>query len=193
MSTRKVLHEYWKNPEKENSPRKYIGSPNGIKRSNYLAGLVREHAPKNSSILEPGCNVGRNLNVLWGAGYKDLSGLEINQRASVLMLKTFPHMAARIYQGPIELTVDSLPVFDLVFTMAFLVHLHTDSEWVFEKLANCAGKTIITVEDETSKGSRHFSRNYEDVFSQFRFEQLQVETNIPGLNTHYFARVFKRI
>ncbi len=185
------LHEYWRNPDEMNDP---IGYFQATERSAFLLSLVDQYVSTDVLILELGCNVGRNLNHLWQAGYKNLTGVEINAEAIRLMKERFPDMRAIIYQGTIEDHVKELKEYDLVFTMAVLEHIHRDSEWVFSEMVRIA-KCLITIEDEKNVSERHFPRNYKNVFEALGLSQTyekHVSQN-EGLNSNFFARVFKKI
>lgn len=190
------LLEYWKSPwDGRNAPGNYL---EGKERSELLLRLVRQHADTDASVLEIGCNVGRNLHFLYSAGFTNLTGIEISEEALRLLKATFPEMAQRIrtYNAPAE---DALPhmntdSFDLVFTMAVLEHIHSDSEWVFREIVRTANQTLITIEDEEHVSWRHFPRNYRRVFQSLGMEQIYEEdcSDIPGLGPGFVARVFRK-
>jgi len=70
--SRDELYQYWKKPyDGYNLPQDYIG---GNERSQFLVRLIRKYVKTNAYILEIGCNVGRNLNYLFNAGYTKLGG-----------------------------------------------------------------------------------------------------------------------
>jgi SAM-dependent methyltransferase len=200
LSNRDELHSYWKSrsDNDRNSPSDYLDS---IERSQFLLDLISPYVDKRNQILEPGCNVGRNLNYLYSHGFDQLSGIEINPDA-VEMLKTeHPDLAseADIYQGEIEniITEFESGEFDIVFTMAVLEHIHPDSEFIFEEIARVADEYIVTIEDEASTSHRHVPRNYKDIFTQFDFELIKT---LPGqsfpdnveLAECFVARVFRK-
>src|SRR3990167_6731848 len=135
MKSREELHAYWRNPEPKNAPETYVNYP---ERTEYLVGLLKERAHTSESIMELGCNVGRNLKGLYDAGFSNLYGVEINLTALAMMLHTYPEVPAMVYTGAIEdlLNPNHLPACDVVFTMCVLMHLHPDSEWVFGEIAN---------------------------------------------------------
>ena len=74
--TRQECYEYWKNPDSQNNP---IGYLEPIQRSEFLYERIKNVVKPDDSILELGCNVGRNLNYLWNNGYHELSGVDINK------------------------------------------------------------------------------------------------------------------
>ena len=194
MKTRAELHAYWRNPEEKNSPKTYVNHP---ERTEYLVGLMQRYAELTDRIWELGCNVGRNLNGLWIAGYREIEGVEINNSAVDLMRLTYPDMRATVYRGKIEDMIrftgsDYLDAADVIFTMCVLMHIHPDSEFVFGEIARLAEKYIITIEDEVKETWRHCPRNYRGVFEPFGFEQVFME-NIPWGEHGCVARVMKRV
>src|SRR5579864_7953029 len=55
---------------------------------------------KNSSILEVGCNVGLNLNLLQRLGFTNLTGLELNPKTCEIARKNNPGI--KFINSPIE-------------------------------------------------------------------------------------------
>jgi SAM-dependent methyltransferase len=166
------IHRYWKNPDSDNDPHEYAMQHQA--RSKFLVKLLRRYVPLEGSVLEVGCNTGRNLNAALHAGYRNLKGIEINSDAAELMKKYFPELAkvADIRVGPIEQLVRSVENVECVFTMAVLVHIHPSSDWVFPELAKRAA-TVITIELETGFGGRWFPRNYKEVFEGAGMRQVE--------------------
>ena len=62
------------------------------------------------------------------------------------MKQNFPDMQVITYEGSIEDRIKELMEHDLVFTMAVLEHIHSDSEWVFSEMARKAKRFLITIE-----------------------------------------------
>ena len=174
------------------NPSNYL---HGSERSEYLVSLVKQYIKSDASILELGCNVGRNLNHLWKSGYSNLSGVEINPDALKLMKRNFPDMQVITYEGSIEDRIKELGDYDLVFTMAVLEHIHSDSEGVFSEIARKAKKYLITIEGEKKIESElHFPRNYKTIFEGLGLQQVYEKqlSQKEGLNTNFYARVFSR-
>lgn len=111
---------YWRDPPDEgNRPDAYAAEGGG--RSRHLADLLAAHVEPTSSVLEVGCNVGRNLHFLHDAGFEDLTGVEINASAVEQMRPRFPELAdVVVHVGPAEEELPELDPFDVVFTMAVL-------------------------------------------------------------------------
>jgi len=198
QKTRKELHLYWKDPrDKDNSAALYLKE--GGLRSKFLVKLIKKHTTSfQNSVLEIGCNVGRNLNYLSHAGYKKLSGIEISTEAVKLMKKSYPVLckSAKIYNSPVERIIKKLgdSQFDIVFSMAVLQHIHRDSEWIFREMARITKQYIITIEDEHGLTWRHFPRNYKTIFGKLNVVQVEQMNckHIKGLSKNFMARVFKK-
>ena len=91
---REKLHQYWRNPSHGNLPEKYFEVK---ERSEFLANIIKKYEKNlDAKILDIGCNVGRNLNYLFFAGYQNnLCGIEINSKAIQLMKTAFPEMFSK--------------------------------------------------------------------------------------------------
>jgi SAM-dependent methyltransferase len=173
----------------------------GAARSQFLVETIKKYAKPNAKILEIGCNVGRNLNCLFLAGFRGLSGIEINESAVQLLKQSFPEMAdhTSIYNAPVEECIGHFgnDEFDIVFTMAVLEHIHRDSRWVFPEIMRIAKGYLVTIEDERGKSWRHFPRNYRRVFETLGMRQIEETrcSEIDGLNdstSSFYARVFAK-
>lgn len=179
-----------------NKPEDYL---EGAERSRFLVDLVRTYARPEWRILEIGCNIGRNLQHLFLAGFSNLEGIEISEEAVRQLRAAFPKMAqhANIRVAPAEEALPSLEdkSFGLVFTMAVLEHIHAESEWLFAHIVRITGKILITIEDEKNVSERHFPRNYQRVFEKLGMRQVHKVggRKIEGLrNRSFVARVFER-
>lgn len=72
---RKECRKYWRYPgDSRNSPESYIFL---VGRSHFLLKIMKKYVEPQMKIMEIGYNVGRNLNYLFKAGYKNLAGVEI--------------------------------------------------------------------------------------------------------------------
>lgn len=190
--TREELHEYWKTRLMvgENGILKYF---NGKKKSQYLVRLIDSLGlSKSVSILELGCNVGRNLNELYVAGYKNLTGIDICQRAINKLKHSYPHIT-KVVERSIEAFFTKPRSYDVIFSMAVLEHLPQESDSVFKNIAQSA-RTIITIEYEgPSSTPRIIERDYKNIFEKLGFVEIFSEDvkKINSLNK-YTARIFKR-
>lgn len=189
------IHSYWRlPPDENNAPDKYVeASP---LRSEALTQLFERYIPKEGRVLEVGCNAGRNLDHLYRAGYHNLAGIDISEAAIQKMAEAYPHTRAvtKIRIGPVEKVISNFArrSYDAVFTMAVLVHIHPDSEWVFAEIAKRTKKYLIIVEDEHNISSRHFRRDYRPIFENLEFSQIEEIRPFPGLpKKSYVGRVFE--
>lgn len=194
MKNKEEILNYWANPSSTNKPIVYLKP---IERSCFLLQVVKKYASANARILEPGCNVGRNLNHLYQAGYNNLTGIDINKDALQLLETTFPQLSAnaKLHNAEIEDVIKKFKEneFDLVYTMAVLEHIHPDSEWIFADLARITGSYLITIEDEAAVSWRHVPRNYKKIFEPLGLAQIEEGSCIPaGLSQGFRLRVFRK-
>jgi len=198
--TVRQIHDYWKNPSENNLPEKYVNPKGNLIRSKMLIRLIKENTDltNQSSILELGCNVGRNLNLLMEDGFQNIHGIEINQHAIKKMQEIYPNLRkhAKITTNSLENTLKEFPknYFGLVFTMAVLEHIHKDSEWVFTEIKRITKKYLITIEDEKTISDRHFPRNYGDIFERLDMKQIFCYdcNEMPNWKGNFHARIFKK-
>jgi len=126
---KKSIYNYWKNPDANNLPETYLdNSDYVIKRTNYLVNFISGYSDKNDAILELGCNVGRNLFYLYKTGFKNLTGIEINDQAVEMLYQHYPEMKENfaVYCDSIENVIKTIPddSFDMVFSVAVLQQIH---------------------------------------------------------------------
>ena len=147
--SRDELHQYWKQPwDNMNLPQGYLKHE---ARSLFLVDITKKYASSSAStILEIGCNVGRNLEYLYRFGFRQLSGIEISESALQLLRQSYPDMSscATIYNSPVENVIRDFNdgQFDIVFTMAVLEHIHPESEWVFPEIARITQSPSMRIE-----------------------------------------------
>lgn len=173
IDDRSRLHDFWRSESPEgNEPWRYLEVEH---RSEALLGLV-SFLPKEAQILEVGCNVGRNLAHLFGAGYKEVEGIEISPHAVRLLRESYPQLArTRIHVGAAEdilpkLTSDS---FDLVFTMAVLEHIHPESVLVFDHIARLTQR-VLAIEPRLYHSShRQFPHDVPALFCSRGFRLVE--------------------
>jgi SAM-dependent methyltransferase len=206
---REALQAYWSSrgaPEADdsNALSRYTET---VTWSCFLADWIAQAGLRpDSRILELGCNIGRNLAFLRYRGFTRLSAIEINPNAIAAMRDYYPETAAALdlKPGALETVLPTLPSqeFDLVFSMAVLVHIHSDSEFVFAEAVRVSRRYVLTVEDERSEGARHRRRNYEEVFTALGCRQVRTLdfatagpelTRLLGLQREYVARLFERV
>ncbi|KKN06360.1 hypothetical protein LCGC14_1078020 [marine sediment metagenome] len=188
-------HDYWRNPPAIDSPTTYLA---GNEISELFFGLVEKYVDRSGRMLEIGCSVGRNFNILNMGGYNNLYGIEICPESIGLLKNAFPVLAesCQVYNIPVEDIIKHLPYqgYDAVYTIAVLEHIHSDSEWIFADMARIIKDVLITIEDEVGVSCHTFPRNYKKIFEGLDMEQVE-ETNckgIEGLSGSYVARVFRQ-
>jgi len=176
---------YWASPPDEiNKPETYAGFS---ERSDYLLRVLRPYVNKTDSILELGCNVGRNLAALWDAGYHNIQGVDINPSAIELGKGLYPPLKALIHHDIIEDFIKTCSVYDCIFTLAVLMHLSDDD--TIKLIQSKVGRVLITIEDERTNGERHFARNYKRMFTRLQQTHTEkVHIIPPGLTTRVFTR-----
>lgn len=191
-------HDYWKCPDDGmNNPLEYLvdSEVHRLRNASLLA-VFERHVDRSDSVLEIGCNAGRNLHVLQSAGYKHLSAVEISESAINVMRRLLPtiYRNSNITIGAIEDVIRTIPKtrHDIIFTMAALVHLPYESDWVIKEICKRAKKKIIVFEYEASNGepARHFPRNYKRQFEQHKRPEIDRLWPVPGLPKSYVCRVF---
>lgn len=136
-------HEYWSSRTTDadgNRPNAYVktSSFQEIEMFNSL----QPHINKDSNILEIGCNVGRNLNYLYGQGYKNLTGIEINPNAIEVGRNHFKELysdpSVNISVGPAkDFLSNNSNQYDAIFTLAVLQHMIQEEQdfalnWIAE-------------------------------------------------------------
>lgn len=123
----------------------------GISRTSlnkeFLDGVLK----KGERILEVGCNVGNQLDLLKAMGYSDLWGVE---------LQSYAVEVARKRTGGLNIVLGSafdLPfkddLFDMVFTAGVLIHLSpSDINTALDEIHRCARSYIWGFEYYSEKG-----------------------------------------
>jgi pseudaminic acid biosynthesis-associated methylase len=108
----------------------------GVTRSALNAEFLAD-VPREARILEVGCNAGNQLLALWGAGFSNLTGLEIQPYAAELARARVP--GAEIVVGSaLELPFPD-GAFDLVVTNGVLIHIApSDLPRVLSEIVRCS-------------------------------------------------------
>ena len=200
---RKMLNKqqaYWINPhDKPNKPEAYVKKELEV-RSNFLFNLMRKYIfiHRKNAILEIGCNAGRNLNYLYQHGFVKLSGIEINPSAIDLMKKVYPDMYknSNITLGSLESTIPLIKdnAYNVTISMAVLMHLPYDSNFIFKQIARITKDYIITIENERPEilCKTHFPRDYQKIFGELGFFEIDSgKCKVKDLET-YTWRIFKK-
>jgi SAM-dependent methyltransferase len=112
---------------------------------------------KDAKILEIGCNCGRNLEYLRRVGYKNLTGNDINKYAFEHMSNIYPELFNNIEKkiGAMENISEELDEkYDIVFTMAVLMHLDTKQRDVIYNWLKNNAKYIIIIEPYSENATK---------------------------------------
>jgi len=147
----------------------YAEAPQWSSRSQTIINILGPIVSKDDSILEIGCNLGRNLNHLWQAGYKNVRGMEISEHAVKRLRSEYPCLAMiSVDIGPAEQSIQKYDdkSIDVIFTMAVLEHLHPDSRFLFNEIARVVGKYVLAIEPREGKRSHmQYPWNMKDEFT----------------------------
>jgi len=188
--------KYWENPDDELNGAELYLDKTFEARSHYLSDLIKAYLPETTSALEIGCNVGRNLNILNQNLGIAVGGIDINPKALTLLKTHYPNIANGSFSlGNIPDVIQTIPdqSFDLVYSMAVLMHLHPttpDSFW--HQVTRVAKHGIITIENEQSSSNRNWERNYKDLFEPCGVQEIFSETCSHPLLEFCTARIFKK-
>ena len=191
MEYKNKQQEYWADPDDEpNFPIEYSKH---TRRSDYLLSVITKYIDKKETILEIGCNIGRNLNALYKEGYSGLTGIDINTKALKQSKQIYPNLKATLINDSIENWAKDKKRYDCVYTMAVMIHLPYESNWVFKEIAKKAKHALITIEDEENVTWKHFPRDYKKIFSRFGWKEVFSEVlDGPDALKGYRTRVFKK-
>nr|WP_303650387.1 class I SAM-dependent methyltransferase [Halalkalicoccus sp. NIPERK01] len=179
------IHRQWAERSGEYSP-DYYAYYGSNEASELLRRTLDRLPASDPSVLELGCSSGRHLAHLHEHGYRDLSGIEINDEAIDVMEETYPALAAcgTFYLDTIEEVVTGFEDgrFDAVYSVETLQHIHPDNEWVFEELSRVTADLLVTVENEGSGDETVnyvngefplYYRDWEAVFSDLDFREVE--------------------
>lgn len=183
---------YWRTAGGDNAPGEYaVASPT---RAAFLLGLVRALEPRPFSVLEVGCNVGRNLEILRREGIPHLAGIDVRD-CSVEMEEHFPELAASalFWWRPAAVALKYLneDVFDVVFSLAALMHMAEDS--IMVEMSRVARNHVITIEIEDRGWPLFYPRDYRAVFEGLGFRQIYEQVAMDEPLNKYIARLFERV
>ena len=190
-------YAFWKNPGFSNEPQyiKDMCVPEFYLGLGEITDLVVETLSKylgfEDSILELGCGTGRNLAGLKSAGFKNLSGIEINMDAIKLGVRSFDLDGVKIKCSTVEEA--EFVRSDCIFTQGLLQHLPPESDLIHWVMSKKARKIIMVIENESPVGVRSWGRDYKDIFEGLGWKEVESLSN-TGLYGHApttTMRVFK--
>ena len=189
------VRRQWADRSGEYSPA-YYAHYGPDETSESVRDILRQRLARDASVLELGCSSGRHLSHLSDDGFTDLSGVELNPDAFDVMADHYPDLweAGTFYADAIEDVVGEFDddVFDAVYSVETLQHVHPDAEWVFEEIARITGDVLVTVEieDDAEDADRVerdedpdvnyvrdefplYYRDWSEVFGDLGFEQVE--------------------
>ena len=182
----------WINPDNKNTPREY---KKHLERSVFVYDQAFDpYVPLDSSILDIGCNCGRDLNYLYRHGYKNLTGIDVSKDALNYVSMFWPEMMNQEYEQPLLIHSPIEDIikhfedlsFNVVYCFSVLMHLPDELTWIFEEMKRITKNYIIIVEDD--------KRNYSEIFSDESFSQIasiQLNRHIE-IDSKFKLKVFER-
>jgi SAM-dependent methyltransferase len=182
------VQRQWAERSGEYSPEYYAYyGPN--RTSERIRRTLDSRSGLQRAVLELGCSSGRHLAHLYDHGYRDLSGIEINDEAIDVMEEAYPELASHgtFHIDTIENTLPEFEDdrFDAVYSVETLQHIHPDNAWVFEELARVTNILLVTVENEGNGEEAVnyvndefplYYRDWETVFTDLGFREVESET-----------------
>ncbi len=155
--------------------------------------------PKDATILEVGCGVGRNLAYLYDRGYTDLGGIEADPHAVALLRKTYPQLKdVTIHEGAADDVLAKLAddEYNVAVSMSALQHIHPDCVEVFDDLVRVAGQ-IFVIEGPVRLPRREHRHDYDEVFTSRGMSNLGTRS-VTDLRVgpefgQYVARRYRRM
>lgn len=156
-------------------------------RSIYLRKAIKKYAPKNSTILDAGCDTGRDA-IYLSAKYPDFSvlGIDINDNA-ISEAKT--RLAkANLNNANFEImNIVDIPYvdkFDIIYSIEVLEHIYDYEKCInnFQKALKSNGKLIIHVPCPDQK--RHFKRFKKKVYPDHIHDSISVSKLVSALEAN---------
>ena len=162
---------YWaaqESPDQANNPATYSGK--SLEVAQWLNQFWSPEVDTEDSLFEVGTNAGPNLELLRQEGYEQLAGAEINPSAIAEMKRAFPQLTelADVHLGDAAEVLGGMPAsaYDVVFSMAVLVHVHPANNQVMAEMVRVARRYVCVVEAEDVTCGYLFARNYARVFER---------------------------
>ncbi len=141
----------WAERSQAYSPEYYAHyGPDG--RSERLHTVLDDRLDRDAAILELGCSSGRHLAHLTAHGFRNVSGIDVNDEAFDVMEQTYPELAdvGTFHHGALESIVPSFDddQFDAVYSVETLQHLHPSCDWLIDDLDRVTANLLVTAEVE---------------------------------------------
>jgi SAM-dependent methyltransferase len=149
-------------------------------RSETIINMLKPWITSEYSILEVGCNVGRNLNHLYMSGYEKVAGIEVNENAVQRLRRAYPQLkSVNVDIGSAEEVLGHYRSgsFDVVFTMAVLEHIHPSCRTVFSQIARVARRYVLAIEPRKGRAShRQYPWKIEEEFKSVGLKLIDKRT-----------------
>jgi len=141
----------------------------GITLENLLSSFF-DDLNRNYKILEVGCNVGLNLSILKKMGFKNLYGIEINEKAIKIAKQRNPEI--KFFHSSIE-KFETDQKFDLVFTAGVLIHINPESlSNIIQKIYSLTDKFIFGYENFSENLTKLDYREHSNILWKQNFPEL---------------------
>jgi len=184
------VRQDWAERAGQYSPAYYADiGPNEV--SETLADVLGHYVADDAAVLEVGCGSGRHLEHLRRNGFRNLTGIDVNDDSLDVLAEHYPHLAETVTFHTAALE-DFLPEcddgsFDVIYSVETLQHVHPDDAWVFDEFARVTSDLLVTAENEGNSPQRGrgeatvscvddefplFHRNWKALFSDRGFAQL---------------------
>ena len=147
--------------------------------------------PKDSTVLELGCNKGQTMGHLKDLGFTEVTGVDINKSALKIAREEFPEF--EFIESSIE-ELSTYKIYDLVITSGVLIHIHPDNlQTVIEKIKELSKKYIFGFEyyskefHDINYGGKElcWSGDYANIFN-IKPQRIEIHTMKEKNSTHMF-------
>lgn len=148
-------------------------------RENILKDFLSE-IPKDSTVLELGCNKGQTIGHLKDLGFTKVTGIDINKSALKIAREEFPEF--EFIESSIE-DYNREEQFDLVITSGVLIHIHpANLPTIVKKIRELSKKYIFGFEYYSKEfhkinylDGELWSGNYANVFN-IKPQRIEIHT-----------------
>jgi SAM-dependent methyltransferase len=162
---------------------------NGPRRA-WIANIIRSYCPLDGRILELGCNAGKNLEAIHALGYSHLYGVDINDAALDAMQAALPTAIGLHCELSTILNFEKLLQFDVVFSLAVLMHIHPDDRDFFKELHKITKGYLICA--EWTKGENDYIKPIDpkdfEGFDLIRNEPVEGLPDLVGYSLYVFKK-----